>query len=107
MHEHSRLDFLAMCFTECGSGDLFSYAFSLPGEAGILTEAKAKLAYSWLCIAVGVFSGTVLFLGIVKLFHVSVGHGEITIAAPIFNLMLSCALIVAGRIAIGWRSMKW
>jgi drug/metabolite transporter (DMT)-like permease len=76
-------------------------------KAGRSAETRAKRRYSWLCLAVGVFSGTVLFLGISTLFHVPLGHGEIMIAAPVFNLLLSCAFILVGRVVIGWRAMKW
>ncbi|MGH8613443.1 MAG: hypothetical protein ACREYF_15860 [Gammaproteobacteria bacterium] len=72
-----------------------------------LTEAKAKAIYSWLCVGVGIFSGTVVFLGIVALFHIPLGHGEILIAAPLFNLLVAGVLIIAGRIIIGWVPMKW
>lgn len=76
-------------------------------KAGALTERKAKVTYSWLCLAIGAFCGIAVFLGITALFNVSLGHGEIIIAAPLFNLLLSCALIVAGRIVIGWIPIKW
>jgi hypothetical protein len=72
-----------------------------------ITEAKAKTIYSWLCVAAGIFSGFVVFLGIVALFDIPVGHGEILIATPLFNLFLTGVLIIAGRIIIGWVPMKW
>jgi hypothetical protein len=95
-------------------------AFLNVGHAGALTiffrrrvtsrklaEPKAKAIYSWLCAVVALLSGTAVFFGIVALFHIPVGHGEILIAAPLFNLMLSTALIIAGRIIIGWVPVNW
>jgi hypothetical protein len=63
--------------------------------------------YSWLCLGTGAFCGIALFLGITALFDVPLGHGEIIIAAPIFNFLLAIALIVSGRIVIGWSPIKW
>lgn len=73
----------------------------------VMTEHHAKAIYSWLCIAVGIFSGIVVFFGIMVLFNIPAGHGEILIAAPIFNLMLSGISIGVGRVVIGWVPMKW
>jgi len=71
------------------------------------TEAQAKRFYSWLCLAIGLFSGIALFLTVVNLFHIFLGHGEILFAAPLFNLVLAGVLIVIGRIIIGWMPMRW
>lgn len=75
--------------------------------AGMVAEHKAKGAYSWLCLASGVLCGTAVFLGITSLFDISRGHGEIIIAAALFNVLLSLVLIVSGRIVIGWEPIKW
>src|SRR3569832_59976 len=64
------------------------------------TEAKAKVAYSWLCVGLGIFSGFAVFLGTIVFFNLPVGHGEVLIAAPLLYLLLSGALIVVGRIVI-------
>lgn len=71
------------------------------------TEATAKAAYSWFCVGVGIFSGFAVFLGLVALLKLPVGHGEVLIAAPLFNLSLAGLLIAAGRILIGWVPIKW
>jgi|APLak6261661892_1056031.scaffolds.fasta_scaffold26887_2 uncharacterized membrane protein YdfJ with MMPL/SSD domain len=73
----------------------------------VTTESKAKTAYSWLCVGVGVFSGFAVFLGATTLLNLPVGHGEVLIAAPLLNLLLAGVLIVAGRIVIGWEPVKW
>jgi len=73
----------------------------------LATEAKAKAAYSWLCVGLGIFSGFAVFLGTIVLFNLPVGHGEILIAAPLLNLLLAGVLVVAGRIIIGWVPIKW
>jgi len=71
-----------------------------------LTESKAKVIYSWLCVSVSLLSVGVFFV-IVALFHLPAGHGEVLIAAPIFNLLTATVLIIVGRIIIGWVPMKW
>lgn len=71
------------------------------------TEAKAKAAYSWLCVGFAIFSGVAVFPGTIALFNLPVGHGEVLIAAPLLNLLLAGLLVVAGRILIGWVSIKW
>lgn len=55
----------------------------------------------------GLISGVVLFYGVLSLFdflnhHVSVGHGEILIAAPVFNCGLGVALAIMGTILLRW-----
>jgi hypothetical protein len=54
-----------------------------------------------------VLCGTAVFVGITSLFEISRGHGEIIIAAALFNVLLSLVLIVSGRIVIGWEPIKW
>jgi hypothetical protein len=73
----------------------------------VATEARAKSAYSWLCVGVGIFAGFAVFLGATALLNLPVGHGEVLIAAPLLNLLLAGLLIVAGRIVIGWVPIKW
>jgi hypothetical protein len=76
-------------------------------KAQQFTEEQAKTVYSWLCVGVAILSGCVVFLGIVAVFHIPVGHGEILVAVPLFNLLFAGVLIVAGRIGIGWVPMRW
>lgn len=71
------------------------------------TEKHAKRIYSWLCVVIGLISGVALFVGVVDVFHISLGHAEILIAAPIFNLLLAGVLIIVGRVIIGWVPMRW
>lgn len=72
-----------------------------------LSEERAKSRFSWLCIAAGLFSGLVVFLGVVVLFRMNVGHGEVLIAGPIANFLLCCLSMVVGRVVIGWEPLKW
>jgi hypothetical protein len=81
------------------------YRFQVKRKA--IAEGRAKAIYSWACMAIGLFCGTVIFFGIMLLFNIPAGHGEVLIAAPIFNLMLSAISVVIGRIVIGWMPMKW
>ncbi len=75
-------------------------------------EAKAKSIYSAVVVAGGVLCGVVLFPAMVALFRligvaVAYGHGEIVIAAIVFNLMLSMLLLLVGRILLGWQPFSW
>jgi drug/metabolite transporter (DMT)-like permease len=89
------------------AGSLTAYFWHKVKIQGI-TEARAKVIYSWLCLASGVFSGVVVFLSIITLLNVSLGHrGVILITAPLFNLLLAGVLIIVGRIIIGWVPIKW
>ncbi len=74
-------------------------------EAEAYARRMARSLYSWLSLAVALFCA-VLFPGVLALFHVFAGHGEILIAAPLFNLLLAGPLIVIGRIIIGWAPVK-
>src|SRR3569833_813251 len=67
------------------------------------TEAKAKVAYSWLCVGLGIFSEFAVFLGTIVFFNLPVGHGEVLNAAPKHKQQQTSALIVVGRIVIGCR----
>jgi len=72
-----------------------------------LPERKAKAMFTWICLAIGVFCGVPLFLGLTTLFDIPLGHGEAMIAAPVFNFLLALVLAVSGRIAIGWSPIRW
>lgn len=55
----------------------------------------------------GLISGIALFYGVFSLFdffdhHVSVGHGEILIAGPMFNFGLGSALAIMGTTLLRW-----
>ncbi|MFO0304530.1 MAG: hypothetical protein ACK51J_01955 [Burkholderiales bacterium] len=76
-------------------------------KAQLFSAEQAKRVYSWLCLGASILSGVVVFLGIVALFHIPVGHGEILVATPLFNLLFAGVLIIAGRIGIGWVPMRW
>jgi uncharacterized membrane protein len=75
-----------------------------------LSKVRGKNLHSLIMLPLGAFSGTLLFWGLVNLFEIlgldiTYGHGEIIIAAIVFNLSLSLLLLVAGRIFIGWEEM--
>ena len=77
-----------------------------------LREDRAKLIYSVAVIVGGVLCGLVLFHAMVGLFRAlgfsaSYGHGEVIVAAVMFNLLLSLLLLVVGRILLGWRPFQW
>lgn len=61
---------------------------------------------------VGLISGVVVFPSSVALIRafgsdLSFGHGEIIIAAPMFNTVLGALLGAGGRILLGWKPIKW
>lgn len=74
---------------------------------GCSTEARAQRTYAGLCLGVGLFSGVMVFWGLMALLHIPAGHGEVLLAGPALNVLVSFAGIVAGRIHIGWEPMKW
>ncbi len=83
-----------------------------PVKSNRLGEAKAKLIYSAVVVAGGALWGFVLFPAMVALFRLigipaAYGHGEIIVAAIVFNLMLSMLLLLVGRILLGWQSFSW
>lgn len=79
---------------------------------GRLHERRAKTIYSWSALMLGLISGIVLFNGMVAAFQLSgfsasYGHGEIILAAALFNVLLSVATIAIGRICLGRNAMLW
>lgn len=72
-----------------------------------LSEKSAKSRFTWLCVAVSFFSGIVVLLGVVALFRLSVGHGELLITGPLAHALLCGPTIVVGRIIIGWEPLRW
>ena len=60
----------------------------------------------------GLVSGIPIFYGAMWLFNVTgydvnVGHGEILVAVPLFNLILGVALTAIGKILLQWTPIKW
>lgn len=74
---------------------------------GLLGHTGAKKAYSWASLLIGFVVAPVAFYLLVRLSDAPIGHGEILIAAPIFNAVLSLALLFIGRIVISWRPLQW
>lgn len=73
---------------------------------GLLGESGARRAYSWACFVVGFVGAVVAFYALLLIARAPVGHGEILIAAPIFNAALTVVLLLIGRIVIGWRALR-
>jgi Na+/phosphate symporter len=81
-------------------------------RTGRVGKAKAKLLYSVAVVVGGLLSGLVLFHAMVSLFRAlgfsaEYGHGEIIIAAVVFNVLLSLIFLPVGRILLGWRPILW
>jgi len=81
-------------------------------NVGSLTENKAKNIYSFISVAFGVSGGTLIFHGLVWFFGLfgaksNFDHGEILIAAIIYNFILGLILLGVGRTIIGWKKLTW
>ena len=81
-------------------------------KKGIWTEKKAKGIYSLIAMGIGLSGGTLIFHGLVFIFRIlgfesSFGHGEILVAAILFNLIVGVVLVIVGRIIISWRKLSW
>jgi len=70
-----------------------------------LSEKKGKRRYSILVFLIGLFSGTVLFISLMEIFHLNAGHGEVYFMLMLGNILLSLVLIVIGRILIAWKTI--
>ncbi len=75
-----------------------------------LKQGKDK--YLPLVLFFGVISGLVIFPSLVSLFNLlgvtsSYGHGEILIAAPVFNFLFALVIGLLGRIVLTWEPIKW
>ena len=62
-------------------------------------------------IAAGLASGVVYFHGVLRVadaigFHVDVGHGEVLVAAPLFNAVLGAILAAIGRVILLWEPIR-
>jgi hypothetical protein len=66
-----------------------------------------------LCVILSaLFSGIPFFYGVLWLsmaagYNPSLGHGEVLVVAPIFNLALGILLAVVGRFLLARASIKW
>jgi hypothetical protein len=63
-------------------------------------------------ILAGFVSGLPIYYGVRWVlntigYRVNVGHGEVLVAAPIFNLILGLGLAMVGRMLLQWRPIKW
>lgn len=62
-------------------------------------------------VLAGLISGALLYYVTLWLFdvlgyHVSIGHGEVLIATPLFNFVLGLALAVPGKVLLQWQSFR-
>ncbi|MFC5548121.1 hypothetical protein [Massilia aerilata] len=63
-------------------------------------------------ILAGMVSGCLLFHAVLWSFdaaghRLNVGHGEVIVAAPFFNLVLGVVLAILGRVLLRWRPIAW
>ena len=103
--------YLSFVFTSilCGTAILF---FRKNVINGTLAVKKAKNIYSFISVSLGVCGGTLIFHGLILIISLSgsepnLGHGEILVAAIVYNFLLSLVLMGIGRILIGWEKLNW
>lgn len=76
--------------------------------------AAVRSTANWFTVAAiasGLFGGFVYFLGGLSLLGwlgtpVNVGHGEMLVASPLFNLVFCVVLAVIGRIILMWEPIN-
>ncbi len=69
------------------------------------TTASTKNVFTFGTLSSALACGLLVFPGLVELFkflgsEASYGHGEVLIAAPAFNFIFACVLVILGRIAL-------
>ena len=99
-------------FVNCTLSFLLAKTIKKKIKQNRISESKGKNIYSALILPIGALCGTVyfwLFVTVLEKFgaKISYGHGEIIIAAVMFNLILSLVLIPLGRMFIGWQKIKF
>ncbi len=100
-----------------------SFAITLGLSSMIYVRARAGIAhgrdrkecsnqFTIGTIVAGFVSGFLIYFGVLHAldavgYRVNVGHGEVLIAAPFFNLILGLALGLVGRIPLQWDPVNW
>lgn len=100
------LVYLFFALLQVGAAGAYAIHLHRRVKARLLMEAKAKSIYSWLCLGFGILSCVALLVAIVEL-GLPLGHGAVFATVPMFSLPLTVALIVAGRVIVGWEAMRW
>ncbi len=77
-----------------------------------LPESSAKTVYSTAVVVGGLLCGIVAYTVFVYLYNwagitQSEGHGEVIIAALVWNFLLGLVLSAVGRVVLGWKPMQW
>lgn len=103
--------YLSFVFTLLAAIFLFLFSRSRI-KAAIMSEASGKNLYTFVMPLLGALSGLLVFPSLVSIFRlagatVHYGHGEVLIAAPVFNFLFASVLALVGRIVLGWRAIKW
>jgi len=88
------------------------FSFKAKVEKGTLSEKKAKNIYSLISVLIGACGGTLIFHGLVWAFGLfgaksNFVHGEILIAAVLYNFILGLVLLGIGRTVISWKKLTW
>jgi hypothetical protein len=98
-------------FVNCALSFLLAKTIKNKIKQKRINESKGKNLYSALILPIGALCGTVYFWLVIEVLkklgqNITYGHGEILIAAVMFNLILSLLLIPFGRMFIGWQKIK-
>jgi ABC-type transporter Mla maintaining outer membrane lipid asymmetry permease subunit MlaE len=78
----------------------------------VISTQFGKNRYLPLVLIFGVLSGLVIFPILASVFNyfgfpASYGHGEVLIAAPVFNFLFALVIGIVGRIILSWEPMQW
>lgn len=90
-----------------GFAGLLSFYFQHLLNNNKIFNTKAKKCYSLIYGFFGFLFSTGFFYVFLKVFNINIGHGEILVIFPIFNLLLTFVLIFCGRMIIEWEPLKW
>jgi hypothetical protein len=75
-------------------------------------KQRLSWRFAFASVFAGLGSGSIMYFGTLWLLdvaghRVNVGHGEVLIAAPAFNLCLGLVLAVVGKAILNWSSFTW
>lgn len=81
-------------------------------NSAVISAQFGKNRYLPLVLIFGLLSGLVIFPALVSVFNYfglssSYGHGEVLIAASVFNFLFALIIGIVGRVVLSWEPMQW
>ena len=81
-------------------------------KRGVISTQFGKNRYLPLVLIFGISSGLVIFPTLVSVFNYfglpsSYGHGEVLIAASVFNFLFALIIGIVGRVVLSWEPIQW